>query len=96
MLNWQSLIAVPERDLARIDIAELNLACAESLPHPEPIDRNRCLHTIDAWAERCHDFTTSAMKLSHSGRCDYPDSEPRFRIQAMITHLQRDLGVRYP
>lgn len=28
-------------------------------------------------------------------RCDYPDSEGRFRVQAMVTHLQRDLGMRY-
>ncbi len=35
------------------------------------------------------------MPYFHSSRCDYPDSEPRFRIQAMITALQRDLGVHF-
>ncbi len=35
------------------------------------------------------------MPSFRQGRCDYPDSEPRFVIQAMVTHLQRDIGVRY-
>jgi hypothetical protein len=33
--------------------------------------------------------------MFYAERCDYPDSEPRFRIQAMVTHLQRDLGIRF-
>ena len=35
------------------------------------------------------------MPMFHSGQCDHPESEPKFRIQAMISHLQRDIGIRY-
>lgn len=32
MLPWQRLVTLPEEDLGRIDVAEVNLACAEGLP----------------------------------------------------------------
>jgi hypothetical protein len=95
MLNWQRLVWLSEQELAALDIAQVNLACAAGLPWSERIDVPRCLRTLDAWAEQTRRFTERAMPLFHSGKCDYPDSEPRFRIQAMITYLQRDLGLRY-
>jgi hypothetical protein len=81
--------------LARLDIAGVNLACADGLPGSEHFDFHHCVRTVDEWARECHHFTERVMPMFHSGRCDYPDSEPRFRIQAMITCLQCHLGVRY-
>jgi hypothetical protein len=65
------------------------------LPGSDRIDVGLCLRTLDSWAEQTRRFTERVMPMFYSGRCDYPDSEPRFRIQAMITYLQRDLGIRY-
>lgn len=95
MLDWQQLVHLSDRELARIDIALTNLACAAGLPGSDRIDVGLCLRTLDAWAGQARQFTDRAMPLFYSGRCDYSDSEPRFRIQALITCLQRDLGVRF-
>jgi hypothetical protein len=95
MVSWRNLARLSDRELARVDIALINLACAEGLPGSETIDANLCPRTLDAWADQTRRFTEQVMPMFRSGRCDYPDSEPRFRIQAMITHLQRDLGLRF-
>lgn len=73
----------------------MNLACAAGLPGAERIDFPLCMATLDEWAASCRAFTQKVMPYFHRGRCDYPKSEPKFRIQAMISHLQCDLGVRY-
>jgi hypothetical protein len=35
------------------------------------------------------------MYAFHAGICEPDDTQARFRVVSMITHLQRDLGVRY-
>ncbi|HET6575036.1 MAG TPA: hypothetical protein VFG68_15625 [Fimbriiglobus sp.] len=95
MLDWQTLVRMLDADLARLDIALMNLACAQGLPGSNRIDWSLCLGTLDDWAVRCSRFTERVMPAFRRGQCDYPESEPKFRVQAMITHLQRDIGVRY-
>jgi hypothetical protein len=95
VLDWQDLVRLPDAELARLDIAAVNLACAAGLPGADRIDWGFCLRTLDEWAARCGRFTAGVLPHFRRGKCDYPDSEPRFRVQALITHLQRDIGVRY-
>ena len=95
MLNWHQTVRLPEADMNRLDVATLNLACASGLPGADRIDWKRNVSTLDDWADRCKQFTLKMMPHFHRGRCDYPDSEPKFRIQAMITHLQRDIGIQF-
>lgn len=95
MLDWRDLVRLPDRDLAKVDIALVNLACAAGLPGSDEIDVGHCLRVLDSWAEQTRCFTERVLPLFHDGRCDYPDSEPRFRIQALVTYLQRDLGLRF-
>lgn len=95
MLTWQQLVRCTDSELARIDLASLNLACAVGLPGSDRIDHERCIRKLDDWSRRCRAFTNQMMPYFYRGHCDFPNSEPKFRIQAMVTHLQRDLGVRY-
>ena len=95
MYDWRKLVLLPDRGLAQFDIAAVNLACGVGLPGCDHIDAERCLRTIDDMAWRCGRFTDQVMPMFQTGKCDYPESEPKFRIQAMISHLQRDIGVRY-
>jgi hypothetical protein len=44
-------------------------------------------------AASCKRYTEHALPVFN--RDPGQDTEPRFRVRAMITHLQRDLGVRY-
>jgi hypothetical protein len=95
MLRWQQLATWPEQELARLDIAAVNLACANGLPGADRIDWEKNFTTLDRYADSCQRFTAGVMPHFYAGRGDYPESEPKHRIQAMVTHLQRDLGVRY-
>jgi hypothetical protein len=67
MFDWHHLTRLPDRELARVDIALTNLACAAGLRGSERIDIGLCLRTLDAWAEqmgyplmlamtRCHQY----------------------------------------
>ncbi len=95
MLSWEPLVRLPMAELARVDIAAMNQACAENLPGAYRVDWERHRATLDEMANSCAHFTSGMMPHFHAGRCDYPESEPKFRVQVMMTHLQRDLGVSY-
>ena len=95
MLNWHQVVRLHEVDRNRLDIAILNLACATGLPGADRFDWKCNFVKLNEWADRCKRFTEGMMPHFHRGNCDFPNSEPKFRIQAMITHLQRDIGVRY-
>ena len=85
----------PKKSLAGSALPLPTLPAPEGLPRYERVDVAFSLQTLHAWAEQTSRFIDRVMPLFHSRRCDYPDSQPRFRIQAMIAYLQRDLGVRY-
>ncbi|MBX9624543.1 MAG: transglutaminase-like domain-containing protein [Gemmataceae bacterium] len=95
LLPWRTLVRLPDEELARVDIAAMDLACAAGLPGCDDLDVPAGLRRLDEWTGSCWRFTERVMPMFHAGRCDYPDSEPRFRVQAMISHLQRDLGIRF-
>ena len=50
-LKLKEFIKLPEADLERVDIATMNLACAEGLPGSEEIDRKAVRETLDRWAQ---------------------------------------------
>lgn len=93
MLDWATLVRHP--DPAGVDLVVADAAIAAGLPGMERLDVAAHVHKVDGMAASCRRFLDRAMPYFHAGRCDYPGSEGRFRVQAMVTHLQRDLGVRY-
>src|SRR2546421_580520 len=46
------LLSMPPEELAKMDIAFVNLRCAQSLPGADNLDVEKCLNTLDAWAKR--------------------------------------------
>ena len=69
-----------------MDLVVKDAACAAGLPGMERIDVRDHVRRVDALTASCRQFTDRAMPRFHAGRCDYPESEPKFRIQVMITH----------
>jgi hypothetical protein len=57
MLHWKQLTMLPDAELARVDIARVNLACAAGLPGAELIDHARCFRTLDYWAACVREYT---------------------------------------
>jgi hypothetical protein len=93
MLDWLSLVR--RSDFSSLDLVEVDAACSRGLPGIPERNFSADQPRVDEMAGSCARFTERVLPQFRRGRCDYPESEGKFRIQAMITHLQRDLGVRY-
>lgn len=80
-----------------IDIAAVNLACAEGLPGSENIDRKALLAKLDRWAAYVkwqtdrHLYRLNDPKWAEA----YAHSEARLRMEMIVGVLQQELGVRY-
>ncbi len=94
-LTWKDLLQLPNEELAQIDVALCNLVCAAGLPDSGKIDVGLCLRTLDDWAKKVRWGTQRQWHLFEKNPGRYFHSRNYFRILAMITILQRDLGVRY-
>ncbi len=93
MLTWEQFARLPEDELARQDIAEVNLACAAGLPGAEGMDPPLCLRTIDGMGAVIDQYTNPCRFHQNPGR--WENSFGIFRIHAMISILQKRFGVRY-
>ena len=77
------------------DIAELNLNLARGLPDSENIDVQQYLHRLDTWSRLVAAKTERWLPMFHRSPVEFDGSLPKFRMLALVTVLQRDLGVRY-
>ena len=97
--DLSELLALPEADLARCDIARMNLLCAEGLPGAEGLDIDRCLATLDQWTDSIRRYTADALPKFRRDPLGYGGDihEGVFRFVAIVTLLKhpRGLGVAY-
>jgi hypothetical protein len=89
------LAELSDEELAKHDIASLNLHCARLLPGAEGIDDTACLRKLDEWARLVRLNTEHWMKsfATEAEKCNH--SRNRFRMMALVTVLQKNLGVKY-
>jgi hypothetical protein len=93
--SWQELARLANEDLATYDVAEYNLACAVGLPDTKDLDIKSCLQRLDVMASYTDRFTERLLPQFRRRPEKYHNSEAYFRVLALITALQRDLGLRY-
>ncbi len=97
--RWQASLArlaqMTESDIAKIDIARLNLFCAAGLPGTDGIDPDLCIRKLDSWTEYVNQNTKrwwpDYLRAPRKGE----DSPGKFRMLSMLSLLQTQLGVRY-
>jgi hypothetical protein len=78
MITWLDLVRLSDAHLAVLDIALVNLACADGLPGNDNIDVGRCLRALDEWAESVREYTEHYwLRFLHTPE-DYNDSEAYF------------------
>jgi len=94
------LLEMTPDQLAKVDIAEMNLICAVGLPGAEGIDIDACLARLDMWAQRVKAETerhlyrlTDPQFADHAEHCKH--SEARFRAEWLVSVLQKDIGLHY-
>lgn len=96
-LSRFDLLAMTPDELAKVDIADMNLACAEGLPGAEGINRAAALGTLDTWAKHVKEVTERHLYRAKDPKYaeHYHHSENFLRVEILIQVLQEDCGVRY-
>jgi hypothetical protein len=91
----RELLALRPADLACLDIALVNLLCAEGLPGAERLDIPACLTTLDRW-------TDSVRRYTRDCAGDYQRDPARFghhkgfsKLVSMAVLLKRGIGIGY-
>ena len=77
------------------DIATVNLNTAVGLPEAERLGVPQYLERLQAWTQLVGMETERWLPVFHRSPGDFDDSLGKFRMLALVTVLQRDLGVRY-
>ena len=90
-----ALLAIAPDDLARVDVARMNLLCAQGLPGAETLDIDACLATLDRWADRVRSETAKYLYQFLRDPAVYNHCEGDFRMLTLVTVLQQDCNVRY-
>jgi hypothetical protein len=93
--NLDQLLSLQADDLGDVDIARMNLLCAEGLPGAENLDVEECLSTLDQWAQH---IKTETERNYHRYREDpayFSNSESFYKMLIMSVVLYEDYSVRY-
>ena len=93
--SLEYLVKLSDEELAKYDIAELNLACAEGLPGAENINIPQSLKQLDEWAKWIRSETDRHLYHLTQNPADYENSEAYFRMLMLITVAMQDFGVKY-
>jgi hypothetical protein len=93
--SFSELLALKPSELAGVDIALVNLLCAERLPGAEDLRIQPCLDTLDQWAKWVDSETKRHFYRFQRNPAKFNNSEGYFRVLMLITVLQQDFKVRY-
>lgn len=81
--------------LRRRDIGSLNLQAALGLPGAESLNLDAAVQKLNAWAEAARQYTEARWHMFLRSPERYEHSPATFRMLALVTVLQRHLGVHY-
>ena len=95
VLSMANLMELPGAQLAQMDIALLNMLCAERLPGTVEINVSNLLTTLDQWAKRVQSETDRHLYRFRTNPQDYYSSEAYFRMLMMAVVFYEDLNIRY-
>ena len=90
-----AMAVLTNAQLARHDVAVLNLLAAVGLPGAEDLDIRPHLQTLDAWTRGIRAYTEDCWPAFLRAPENYDHSPGAFRILSMVTFLQRAVGMRY-
>ena len=93
--NLASLIEVSPDKLEKLDIARMNLLCAEGLPGAEQLDITNLLAAVDQMAARVKSETERHLYRFQKNPSEFESSEGFFRMTMLMVVLAEDCRVRY-
>ncbi len=89
------LLALPFERLEEVDLARLNLLCAEGLHGSESLDVEDCLRTLDAWTHHVERETKRNFHHFLERPKEFNESIPYYQMGMMGTVLAEDLRIQY-
>ena len=78
-----------------MDVATMNLLCAQGLPGSENLDMAAGLRTLDEWARHVEVEIARNHHRFVENPAEYENKEDLFKVVMLILTLQQDLGVHY-
>ena len=91
----QSLLAMSDRELREMDIAKMNLVCAQGLRGAEELQLHQSLLRIDAIATRVRSETERHQYRFQTNPGDFDNSEGFFRMLMLSVVLAEDFCIIY-
>ncbi len=76
-------------------LATMNLRAAKGLPGSEDLDIEKCIATLNEWAEHIKNVTETQMLKFYANPADFNNSEAYFKMLVMQTVLSEDFKVKY-
>ena len=93
--SLDTLLSVSPDQLGTVDIATMNLACAEGLPGAEKLNVMACLQLLDRWTEAVRQSTEKNFYRFRRNPAEFDNSEAVYRMMVISTVLKRNMGVKY-
>lgn len=93
--NFSELLALRHDELGGVDLALMNMLCAQGLPGADDLRIQPCLDTLDQWAKWVESETKRHLYRFQRNPSGFNNSEGYFRVLMLITVLQQDFKVRY-
>lgn len=94
-LDLDHLVSLCDEDLAKYDIAAVNLACAVGLPGSEGIDFQGFSETLDRWADHVRRETERHLYQFQQNPAEFENSDAYFRMLLLVTVMMQDFNVHY-
>ena len=94
-LTLGRLLEMPPGELAKVDLAEMNLLCAQGLPGVADFDMAASLALLDQWTDRVDAETRRNWHRFKDNPAEYHHSEVEYRMGMLVTVLQLDCGVHF-
>lgn len=93
--SFEELTKLSDSDLEKIDIARMNLLCADGLPGSEDLDIEQCLQQLDEWAEHVKAMEQRYMPAFHQNRAKYKNSPALFKGVYLGIAIEQDFNCGY-
>lgn len=94
-VTLKELLALSDKDLGRVDVARMNLLCAEGLPNAGSNDVGRSLARLDAWAEAARKAERKYLPNFYRAPSKYDNSLAKFKAVTLALTVKEDLKCGY-
>ena len=89
------LLSLTPEQLEKVDVARIDLLCAEGLTGSEDLDVDYCIRTLDQWAGYVQNETKRNQHLFDEHPEHFKNSLAQYRMAMLATVLSQDLRIRY-